>query len=68
MNQNPEQIARDKIDTMLDASGGLCKAKDKINLNAGVGIAVTEYQTEVGPRIIYYSLIKNPSVLLKQRE
>ena len=48
-NQNPEQIARDKIDTMLDASGWIVQPKDKINLNAGLGIAVTEYQTDSWP-------------------
>ncbi|HWH64317.1 MAG TPA: hypothetical protein VNS50_13620 [Ginsengibacter sp.] len=47
MNQNPEQIARNKIDLMLIASGWIVQPKDKINLNAGLGIPVTEYQTTV---------------------
>ena len=49
MNQNPEQIARDRIDEMLRASGWVIQNKNQINFGAGVGIAVREYQTEVGP-------------------
>ena len=30
MNQNPEQIARDKIDQMLIESGWLLQSKDKV--------------------------------------
>ena len=44
MNQNPEQIARDKIDQMLIESGWLVKSKDKVNLSAGIG--VVEYNDE----------------------
>ncbi|MDQ6815653.1 MAG: type I restriction endonuclease, partial [Bacteroidota bacterium] len=48
-NQNPEQIARDKIDAMLVASGWVVQSKDQINTHAALGVAVREYQTEVGP-------------------
>ncbi|HCS19378.1 MAG TPA: restriction endonuclease subunit R [Bacteroidetes bacterium] len=48
-NQNPEQIARDHIDAQLTACGWLVQSKSKINLNAGIGVAVREYTTEVGP-------------------
>lgn len=48
-NQNPEQIARDIIDRQLIACGWLVQSKSKINLNAGIGVAVREYQTDVGP-------------------
>jgi type I restriction enzyme R subunit len=45
VNQNPEQIARDKIDAMLAAAGwSVCKS-----LNSGHQEAVREYQTDVGP-------------------
>ena len=42
INQNPEQIARDKIDAKLAEAGWLVQDKDKINFNAGRGIAVRE--------------------------
>ena len=49
MNQNPEQLAPDKIDSELIRSSWLIQDKSKINLNAGLGIAVREYQTDIGP-------------------
>lgn len=48
-NQNPEQLVRDQIDKMLLASGWLVESKKQINLAAGVGVAVREYQTDIGP-------------------
>ena len=49
MNQNPEQRARDAIDRQLIASGWIIQNKSGINLDAGPGVAVREYQTAVGP-------------------
>lgn len=34
---------------MLVASGWIVQSKKNLNLNAGLGIAITEYQTDVGP-------------------
>ena len=48
MNQNPEQIARDKIDQMLVDAGWLVQSKDKVNLSAGIGVALRETNTESG--------------------
>jgi type I restriction enzyme R subunit len=48
-NQNPEQIARDNIDKQLTECGWIIQKKKQINLGAGIGVAVTEYQTEIGP-------------------
>ena len=48
-NQNPEQIARDKIDKMLIDTGWVVQSKGKIDLSANKGVAVREYQTDVGP-------------------
>ena len=48
-NQNPEQIARDKIDSQLVKAGWLVQDKNNFNPNAGLGIAFKEYQTEIGP-------------------
>ena len=48
-NQNPEQIARDNIDKQLIASGWIIQDKKKLNLAAGLGIAIREYQTDIGP-------------------
>lgn len=48
MNQNPEQIARDKIDQMLVDAGWLVQSKDEVNLSAGKGVALRETNTESG--------------------
>jgi len=48
-NQNPEQIARDNIDKQLIACGWIIQDKKRINLAAGLGIAIREYQTDIGP-------------------
>ena len=49
VNQNPEQIARDRIDDRLRASGWHVQNKGAIDFNAGLGVAVREYQTDIGP-------------------
>jgi len=48
-NQNPEQIARDNIDKQLTACGWIIQRIKQVNLNAGMGVAVKEYLTDVGP-------------------
>lgn len=67
MNQNPEQIARDLIDAMLLASGWLVQAKDQINLGAGIGIAVREYQTNVGPADYVLFVNRHPVGLIEAK-
>jgi type I restriction enzyme R subunit len=48
-NQNPEQKSRDTIDALLKQAGWVVQSARKIDLNAGLGLAVREYQTDVGP-------------------
>ncbi|OFY39329.1 MAG: restriction endonuclease subunit R [Bacteroidetes bacterium GWF2_40_14] len=48
-NQNPEQIARDHIDKQLTACGWIIQGIKQVNLHAGIGVAVKEYLTDVGP-------------------
>jgi type I site-specific restriction endonuclease len=43
LNQNPEQIARDQIDSALVLSGWIVQSIKQVNLNAGIGVAVKEY-------------------------
>ncbi|RYZ26459.1 MAG: hypothetical protein EOO10_15485 [Chitinophagaceae bacterium] len=49
MNQNPEQLARDRIDEQLTACGRILKDKKSINIAAGLGITIRECQTDEGP-------------------
>jgi type I restriction enzyme R subunit len=49
MNQNPEQIARDTIDKKLTFCGWIIQSLKQVNLHAGLGVAVREYSTDIGP-------------------
>lgn len=49
VNQNPEQQARDQIDLQLTRAGWVIQDLKKVNLNSSLGVAVREYQTDVGP-------------------
>jgi type I restriction enzyme R subunit len=59
-NKNPEQLARDRIDAILAQSGWLIQDKTKINLSAGPGVAVREYQTDTGPADYILFVHKQP--------
>lgn len=48
-NQNPEQVARDRIDAQLRAAGWAVQGKGEVNLHAGGGQAIREYTTDCGP-------------------
>ena len=50
-NRKPEQEARDQIDRILEQAGWVVQSKNKIDFSAGSGIAVREYQTDVGRRL-----------------
>ncbi|MFN0157714.1 MAG: type I restriction-modification enzyme R subunit C-terminal domain-containing protein [Bacteroidota bacterium] len=60
VNQNAEQIARDNIDRQLTACGWAVQKKTEINLSAGVGVAVREYITDVGPADYILFVDKKP--------
>ncbi|MFV0478757.1 MAG: DEAD/DEAH box helicase family protein, partial [Parahaliea sp.] len=49
VNQHPEQKARDAIDAQLAQAGWVVQGNKKIDFAAGPGVAVREYQTDVGP-------------------
>ncbi len=59
-NQKPEQKARDSIDAMLQQAGWKVQSKKKIDFSAGFGIAVREYQTDVGPADYVLFIDKKP--------
>lgn len=48
-NQTPEQKARDEIDSLLEKAGWIVQGKKKIDFSVSLGVAVREYQTDVGP-------------------
>ena len=48
-NLNPEQVARETIDQMLQASGWIVQDKGGINFHDGQGQAIREFTTDSGP-------------------
>ncbi len=66
-NQNPEQLARDNIDAILLAAGWVLQNKNAINLNAGIGIAVREYQTDIGPADYVLFVDKKPIGIIEAK-
>ncbi len=67
MNQNPEQLARDQIDLMLYASGWDVQNKNAVNMNAGPGIAIREYQTDIGPADYVLFVEKKPVGIIEAK-
>ena len=67
MNQNPEQLARDRIDADLIRCGWLIQNKSKINLNAAIGIAIREYQTNAGPADYVLFVDKKPIAIIEAK-
>jgi len=53
LNQTPEQIARDNIDRQLEQAGWVVQNKDRIDWQAGPGIAVRHYLTQDGKEADY---------------
>lgn len=69
INQNPEQKARDNIDKMLVDAGWVVQSKNKVDLSAAKGVAVREYQTDVGPADYVLFLNRKPvGVIEAKRE
>lgn len=62
MNQDPEQIARDNIDKQLIACGWVIQDKDKINLNAALGVIVRYYLTQDGKETDYVLFVDKKPV------
>ena len=67
MNQNPEQLARDQIDKQLNACGWLIQSKNQINLNAATGVAIREYQTDIGPADYVLFVNKQPVGIIEAK-
>lgn len=62
MNQDPEQIARDNIDKQLICCGWVIQDKDKINLNAALGVVVRYYLTQDGKETDYVLFINKKPI------
>jgi type I restriction enzyme R subunit len=66
-NQNPEQLARDNIDMQLHKCGWIVQDKANVNLGAGPGIAMKEYQTDVGSADYILFVNKKPVGIIEAK-
>ena len=66
-NLTPEQAARDIIDTNLERAGWKVQSKNKIEFGAGLGIAVREYPTDVGPADYVLFVDKKPTGVVEAK-
>jgi len=67
-NQNPEQKARDQIDKQLSACGWAIQDMKKVNLHVGIGVAVKEYLTDVGPADYVLFVDGKPCGIIEAKE
>lgn len=68
LNQTPEQKARDQIDALLIQSGWIIQNKDEIDFDVGEGIAVREYQTDIGPADYILFVDRNPVGVIEAKK
>jgi len=68
LNQNPEQQARDKIDNMLSLAGWHVQSKNNIDFSVGLGVAIREYQTSVGPADYVLFVNQKPLGLIEAKK
>ena len=68
INQNPEQIARDNIDKLLRDAVWAIQSKDKINWNEKLGIAIKEYQTDIGPADYVLFVDRKPVSIIEAKK
>ncbi|TFH05291.1 MAG: DEAD/DEAH box helicase, partial [Methanosarcina sp.] len=66
-NQTPEQKARNDIDRKLNDSGWIVQEKSRIDWSASRGIAVKEYQTDVGPADYVLFVDKRPAGIIEAK-
>ncbi len=66
-NLNPEQKVRDTIDRMLREVGWVVQSKKKIDFTAGSGIAIREYQTDVGPADYVLFVDRRPAGIIEAK-
>jgi type I restriction enzyme R subunit len=67
MNQTPEQLARNRIDSPLSVIGWIIQDRTRLNLAAAIGVAVREYPTDVGPADYVLFVDKGPVGIIEAK-
>lgn len=66
-NLTPEKISRLAIDDQLMQAGWIVQDKNKLDWTKGIGIALREYQTEVGPADYALFVEKRPVGIIEAK-
>jgi type I restriction enzyme R subunit len=64
----PEALARQNIDAALVAAGWVIQDRDQLNLAAGLGVAVREFQTDAGPCDYLLFIDKRPAGIIEAKK
>jgi type I restriction enzyme R subunit len=67
-SENPEALARKRIDMDLVEAGWVVQDRDALNLAAGLGVAVREFQTDAGPCDYLLFVDKKPAGVLEAKK
>ena len=67
-NQNPEQIARDAIDSQLRSAGWAVQDKNSFDFNSGEGQAIREFQTDTGPADYVLFIDRKPVGIIEAKK
>jgi len=63
-----EPKSRDNIDKLLLQAGWVIQKKNRINFDAGMGLAVREYQTDTGPADYILFVDRKPVGVIEAKE
>jgi len=64
-SKNPEERAREGIDSQLQQAGWVIQHRDELNLAAGLGVAVRDFWTDTGPSDYILFLSGKPAALYR---
>jgi len=67
-NKHPEQRARDNIDAALVEAGWVVQSDRDMNVGAGLGVAVREFKTDVGPADYLLYVDKKPAGVIEAKK
>ena len=64
----PEELARVNIDVAMEEAGWVIQDRDQMNLAAGPGVAIREFQTDAGPCDYLLFVNKKPAGVIEAKK
>jgi len=66
--KHPEELARENIDAALVAAGWVIQDRDKMNVAAGLGVAIREFKTDAGFADYLLYVDKKPAGVIEAKK